>query len=74
MVSLVNPAYTSQQCSKCGHVSKDNRKTQEMFCCVECGHTMNADFNASINIESRYYDNRITLNMKPREVLNILTN
>jgi len=74
MVSLVNPAYTSQQCSKCGHVSKDNRKTQEMFCCVECGHTMNADFNASINIESRYYDDRITLNMKPREVLTILTN
>jgi len=46
----VNPAYTSQACSACGHVAKENRKTQDKFCCVECGHTENADVNAAKNI------------------------
>lgn len=73
-VSLINPAYTSQQCSNCNHVSKDNRKTQERFSCVKCGHTLNADYNASINILNRHYDDRIRLDMKPKEVLNILNN
>ncbi len=47
---LVNPAYTSQRCSKCGHVAADNRKTQSQFTCVACGHSMNADHNAALNI------------------------
>lgn len=47
---LVNPAYTSQTCSECGHVAKENRKTQEKFLCVSCGHTENADINAAKNI------------------------
>lgn len=47
---LVNPAYTSQTCSCCGHVSKENRKTQAKFICVECGHSDNADINAAKNI------------------------
>lgn len=46
----VNPAYTSQTCSQCRHVSADNRKTQEQFECVSCGHTENADLNAAKNI------------------------
>lgn len=49
-VIKVNPQYTSQRCSKCGNIDKDNRKTQERFCCVKCGYTENADFNASQNI------------------------
>jgi putative transposase len=49
-VVRVNPAYTSQTCSVCGHVDKDNRKRQASFVCVACGHTENADFNASKNI------------------------
>ena len=28
---LVDPKYTSQTCSNCGHISKDNRKTQSIF-------------------------------------------
>lgn len=47
---LVNPAYTSQTCSCCGHVSKQNRKTQAKFLCVECGYSDNADINAAKNI------------------------
>jgi putative transposase len=46
----VNPAYTSQTCSVCKHVSSENRKTQSKFSCVSCGHTENADLNAAKNI------------------------
>lgn len=46
----VNPAYTSQTCSSCGHVHKDNRKSQEIFSCQSCNRTENADVNAAKNI------------------------
>ena len=46
-VVKVNPAYSSQTCSKCKHTSKENRKTQSLFECINCGYTENADFNAS---------------------------
>ncbi|MFK7855879.1 MAG: RNA-guided endonuclease InsQ/TnpB family protein, partial [Granulosicoccus sp.] len=50
---IVVPAqYTSQQCSACGHIAKDNRKSQAQFCCVSCGHLQNADTNAAKNIEA----------------------
>jgi putative transposase len=46
----VNPAYTSQRCSECGHTEAGNRKTQSSFVCLACGHTENADQNAAKNI------------------------
>ncbi len=46
----VNPKYTSQKCSECGYISKENRITQEKFICQECNYQVNADYNASINI------------------------
>jgi len=46
----VNPAYTSQTCSHCGHTEKENRKSQARFQCVSCGFVSNADTNAAINI------------------------
>jgi putative transposase len=46
----VNPAYTSQTCSHCGHANKENRKTQARFLCVNCGFATNADTNAAMNI------------------------
>jgi IS605 OrfB family transposase len=49
-VMFINPAYTSQTCSECGCVDKENRKTQEKFKCTACGFEANADHNASINI------------------------
>ncbi len=49
---LVNPRYTSQKCSNCGHTHADNRKNQASFQCVSCNFTMNADINASINIRT----------------------
>ena len=52
-ISLTNAEYTSQQCSCCGYIHKDNRKTQERFKCIHCGYEENADLNASINIKER---------------------
>lgn len=49
-VKYIDPAYTSQTCSICGHVDKENRQTQEKFKCMKCGFELNADHNASINI------------------------
>ena len=49
-VRYVNPAYTSQTCSKCGNIDKENRQTQETFVCTKCGFKLNADHNAAINI------------------------
>ena len=52
----VDAAYTSQTCSSCGHVSKDNRKTQAAFTCQACGYENHADVNAAINILNRAND------------------
>lgn len=49
----VNPAYTSQTCSRCGYAAKENRENQAVFHCGECGLTMNADANAATNILSK---------------------
>jgi putative transposase len=46
----VNPAYTSQTCSKCHHQSKENRKNQADFQCIKCRHKEHADVNAAKNI------------------------
>ena len=50
---IVPAAYTSRTCHKCGHVAKENRESQAVFHCVECGHKANADVNAAMNILSR---------------------
>ena len=52
-IVAVNPAYTSQECSRCHHVSKDNRKTQKDFVCQHCHYSCNADVNAGRVINQR---------------------
>ena len=49
----VDAKYSSQECNSCGHISKENRPTQELFKCVKCGHSGNADYEASITILNR---------------------
>ena len=51
LVSLFSPAYTSQACSQCGYTNKKNRKSQNRFKCLSCNYDINADINASQNIE-----------------------
>ena len=51
-IVFVNPAYTSQTCSKCGFVSTENRNGI-YFKCLDCGFKIHADKNAAINIKTR---------------------
>ncbi|MGP3689694.1 RNA-guided endonuclease InsQ/TnpB family protein [Streptomyces sp. IBSNAI002] len=49
----VDPAYTSQQCSVCGHIDRKNRVDQATFACRACGFLADADDNASHNLAAR---------------------
>ncbi len=49
IIHYIDPAYTSQTCSACGHVKKANRKG-ELFKCRACNFETHADYNASLNI------------------------
>ncbi|MGO9612095.1 MAG: RNA-guided endonuclease InsQ/TnpB family protein [Dissulfurispiraceae bacterium] len=46
----VPPQHTSQKCPVCDFVHADNRKSQAVFRCINCGYTANADHVAAINI------------------------
>lgn len=55
IVRKVNPAYTSQTCSCCGHTDEKQRVSQSEFICnnPKCKNfnkTVNADYNAARNI------------------------
>lgn len=52
-VSTVHSCYTSKMCPICGCIEDENRPNQETFECVECQHSSNADYNASVNIKNR---------------------
>jgi putative transposase len=49
-IEKINPAFTSQRCSACGHVASQNRKSQAVFACTACRYTASADVNAAKNI------------------------
>ena len=49
-VEKINPVYTSQTCSGCGHRDPESRESQSRFRCRACGLTVNADVNAARNI------------------------
>lgn len=51
-VVMVDPAYTSQRCNRCGYVDKGNRD-RARFDCLRCGHSDDADHNAVLNIRDR---------------------
>ena len=55
IVRKIDPHYTSQVCSECGHHDKEQRRSQSEFVCgnPECknfGKSINADYNAARNI------------------------
>ncbi|AJF65736.1 RNA-guided endonuclease InsQ/TnpB family protein [Streptomyces vietnamensis] len=52
-VVYVDPAYTSQECSRCHHIDRRNRPSQAVFACRACGFVEHADLNSSHNIAAR---------------------
>lgn len=52
MIKKVNPAYTSQTCSKCGSIRKESCKG-ELYECISCSMKLDADYNAALNILQR---------------------
>ena len=58
-VVAVDPAYSSRTCARCGHESKESRKSQAVFECVACGWSANADHNASGVIAIRAYRQQV---------------
>ncbi len=49
----INPAYTSQECPICHHISKNNRPDRDTFKCELCDFFGHADHIAAINISAR---------------------
>ena len=62
-VVMIDPRYTSQKCSNCGHIYKGNRKGHS-FKCVKCGFSLHADLNAARNIAilGKSKDSRLSVN------------
>lgn len=57
-VCYVDPRNTSRECRVCGHIEKGNRRSRDVFACLACGHTADADVNAACVIASRADVNR----------------
>ncbi len=53
-VERIDPRHTSQTCSRCGYQHRANRRSQSLFLCRTCGYQLNADLNASYNIQEKY--------------------
>ena len=62
----VNPAYTSTTCTVCGDSRRENR-VREIFKCASCGHTADADYNASLNILNRFLSQEATTPVKTKK-------
>ena len=52
-VVLVDPKYTSRECSRCGNIKHDLELSDRVYHCDVCGLVMDRDLNAAINIRNR---------------------
>lgn len=59
--------YTSQRCSNCGHTERKNRNG-EVFRCLGCGYTQNADINAASNILQQFIQGPYGALYKPKSL------
>jgi putative transposase len=61
-VKYINPRNTSKTCSKCN--SLDTIRNSGFFHCNTCNHSLDADYNASLNIANLYGNcDRATVNL-----------
>lgn len=67
-LTYINPAYTSQICSKCG---RKGIRSNKVFTCSNCGK-QDADINAAKNIRMRKKDTRIGKYTSAKEVARLL--
>jgi len=67
--AVVNPAYTSQICSFCGHFGV---RRGDRFYCPHCDRVVHADYNAGKNVLARKDDKEITLYTPYKKVKEIL--
>jgi putative transposase len=44
---------TSRTCPPCGHIARENRRTQAEFHCVACGYENHADVVGALNVLAR---------------------
>lgn len=58
-VDWVPSAYTSQECSRCGYVSRSNRSDKQ-FECVDCGRHVHADYDAGVMVGKKFLRLRVS--------------
>ena len=61
----VNPAYSSQTCPSCTHVSRSNRRGTD-FCCRQCSRKSHADVVGAINLLGRSKAKQVNCDPKLR--------
>ncbi|MCL4451078.1 MAG: transposase [Candidatus Thermoplasmatota archaeon] len=61
---LIDPKYTSQECSQCGNIKHDLKLSDRTYHCNECGLSIDRDVNAAINIERKGME-------KLKEIINV---
>jgi len=52
-VDDVPAEYTSQECSRCGYVSRDNLNGKRL-CCDFCGREVHRDYDAGVSVAVKY--------------------
>lgn len=66
-VFFVHPEYSSQECSSCKSICKESRNG-ERYECKHCGVSLDADYNASINIRNRFLSRGRTVPCEQKQV------
>ncbi|MEQ8172503.1 MAG: zinc ribbon domain-containing protein, partial [Candidatus Eremiobacterota bacterium] len=72
-ITYINPAYTSQECSRCGYIDKGNRKNREEFICKLCNLKLHADVNGARCCLKRSSLKEVSIYKSKKSVLRILT-
>jgi len=73
IIVYVPAPYSSKGCSFCGYVDPKNRTSQSSFVCRHCNKKLNADVNASRNLDMRSSHEKLSdIYLCKAEILDIL--